>query len=672
MRRLTKTGTSARRLLVSAIALLWVPALLLAQGVEPEHIVAMEAVGQVVLSPDGGTIAYTLTKPRTADERYGRSYSELWMMPASGGEPQLIVGAPRSARSPQWSPNGELLAFTAQLDGHDRTQVYAVPGGGGDVRLLTDVPSGVLSFAWSPDGEAVAYTTRVPLPEDVVRRRARGDDVEVGSEGPQPVRLWVTTLSTGAQRAVTSPERTVRSFAWMPDASGFAVQLTESADVDAGYMDRRIFTIDEDGEHPRLLTKTDGKLGGMAWSPDGAWLAYVGAVSRNDPLAQSLFVVPREGGMSVNRTATYEGSVTSVGWFDDETVTFLADEGTRTTWNRIGVEGGAIERVLGGGREILSAPSVDARGRTFALGAHTAQHPREVFVGTVRRGTLERRTHHNSWLDDIQLARQETIEWKGADGWRIEGVLVYPLAAASGVRSPLVILPHGGPEGISLDGWTTRALYPAQLLAAQGYAVLMPNYRGSAGRGVAFSKGDHRDLGGKEFLDVLAGIEHLAGMGLIDPDRVGMSGTSYGGYFSALAATKYSEHFRAAIPYAGISNWMSFTGTTDIPYEMSIVHWDTWWFDDPGLSWDRSPLAHVNQAATATLVGHGLADTRVDPGQSVELYTALRIKGVPSDLLLYPREPHGLTERAHQLDFMRRTLAWFDRYLKSSVATTSP
>jgi dipeptidyl aminopeptidase/acylaminoacyl peptidase len=208
------------------------------------------------------------------------------------------------------------------------------------------------------------------------------------------------------------------------------------------------------------------------------------------------------------------------------------------------------------------------------------------------------------------------------------------------------------------------------VLAANGYAVLMPNYRGSGGRGVAFSKGDHRDLGGKEFIDVIAGIDHLAEIGLVDPERVGISGTSYGGYFSALAATKYSDRFKAAIPYAGITNWFSFSGTTEIPIEMSLVHWDTWWFDDPGLNWDRSPLAHINNSKTATLVGHGLADTRVDPGQSVELYTALKIKGVPSGLVLYPREPHGLLEREHQLDYMGRILEWFDTYLKARATTT--
>jgi dipeptidyl aminopeptidase/acylaminoacyl peptidase len=656
---------------VLALALLAVtaPARLRAQ-ITPEQIASIEQVGWVASSPDGKLIAYTLAKPRGEGERFGRPYSELWVVSAAGGEPRAVVRAPASAGAPHWSPDGSTLAFSARLEQDPRTQVYGVPATGGDPRLLTHSPLGVMSYAWSPDGKWIAYTAREPEPAEVVERRERGDDVQVAGEGERHVRLWVEDVETGERRAVTPADRTVRSFVWRPDGTGFAVQMTESADIDAGYMFRRIYTVSLRDGTPVLLTDTKGKLGAMAFSPDGRKLAFLGAVSMNDPLAQSVFVVPATGGDAVNRTPGYEGSAQQVGWLDNKTIYFVAGEGTRTTLNRLGAERGAIERIAGGGPEIMGSVSFDRRHRTFAASVHTRRHPREVYTGTLKGGALTRVTRHNPWLDEVRLAEQETIEWRGADSWRIEGVLLHPLNEVAGVRYPLAILPHGGPEGTSYDGWTTRALYPAQLLAANGYAVLMPNYRGSGGRGVAFAKADHRDLGGKEFLDVIAGIDYLAEQGLVDPERVGISGTSYGGYFSAWAGTRYSERFKAAISYAGISNWVSFTGTTEIPYEMSIVHWDTWWFDDPGLAWDRSPLAHVNETKTAILVGHGLADTRVHPEQSLELYTALRIKGVPSGLVLYPREPHGLLERAHQLDFMQRYLEWFDRYVKGAVPAT--
>ncbi len=669
--RQKKMSQTLVRAALVAVLVAAAPVALLAQGITPEQVVSIQNVGSVALSPDGKLVAFTLSKPRAADEKPGGARSELWIVPAAGGEPRAVITAPNSASSPQWSPDGRTLAFEARLDADERTQVYAVPAEGGAPKLLTRAPQGVLAFAWSPDGQSIAYTSREPEPADAAERRERGFDAQVAGEDVRHVRLWVEMIESGERRAVTPEDRTVRSFVWSPDGSRFALQVTEGADIDAGYMYRKIYTVAARGGELQRLTDTMGKLGDMAWSPDGKALAFIGAVSLNDPLAQSVFVVPAVGGPAVNRTPNLRATAQSVGWLDARTLYFTAAEGTRTTMYRLPAERGGIDLILGGGPEILGSVSFDAKIRTFAASASTAAHPGEVYTGSIRDRRLTRITRHNAWLDQVKLAKQETIEWEGADGWRIEGVLIHPLNSVAGVRYPLAIMPHGGPEGISFDGWTTRALYPAQLLAANGYAVLMPNYRGSGGRGVAFSKGDHRDLGGKEFLDVIAGIDHLAAEGLIDPERVGISGTSYGGYFSAWAATKHSDRFKAAIPYAGISNWVSFTGTTDIPYEMSIVHWDTWWFDDPGLAWDRSPLAHINDTRTATLVGHGLADERVHPEQSIELYTGLRIKGVPSGLVLYPREPHGLVERAHQLDFMWRILEWFDKYLKEGMPATN-
>jgi dipeptidyl aminopeptidase/acylaminoacyl peptidase len=239
-----------------------------------------------------------------------------------------------------------------------------------------------------------------------------------------------------------------------------------------------------------------------------------------------------------------------------------------------------------------------------------------------------------------------------------------PVGFVEGQRYPLAILPHGGPEGVDLDGWHTNPLYPTQVLAGLGYVVFRPNYRGSGGRGVVFSKGDHRDLGGREMEDILTGIDYLADQGWVDPYRVGISGTSYGGYLSAWAATRYSDRFRVAIPFAGLTNWISFTGTTDIPIEMMYVHFDLPIFGNYGVYMDRSPISHLGGASTPTLIGHGLADDRVHPEQSIQLYNLMRLAGIPVDLVLYPREPHGLRERAHQLDYMGRIVEWFDRYLK--------
>ncbi|CAN5740241.1 S9 family peptidase [soil metagenome] len=619
----------------------------------PEHVTQLQNVTSTALSPDGRWVAYTLSQPRpeVEDTVAGlRAFSELWIAPVAGGGPQAIVQRPLSASGPSWSPDGSVLGFVF------RGQVHTVPAA------------------------TIAFTSRVADPPEVVERRRRGDDVMVTTgaylpwihplQEPQPIRLWVQPAGGGQPQALTPADRFVRDFSWAPDSRRLSVQITEEADADADLMDRRIMLVATDGGAPQPLVATEGKLGGMSWSPDGTRLAYLGATRMNDPLAQSIFVVA-PGGTPLNLTPGYEGTVVWVGWQDQRTVRFVAVESTRTLLLTVPAAGGARSVIVGPGEHIFQSVSFSRDGTTFALPASTAQHPNEVFVGTTRNRQLRRVTNHNAFLTNVQLGRQETVSYTARDGWRIDGVLIHPVNAQPGVRAPLAVLPHGGPEGIDFDGWGTNALYPAQVLAGAGYAVFRPNYRGSGGRGVLFSQGDHRDLGGREFDDVIDGIEYLHASGVADRERVGISGTSYGGFFSAWAGTRHSERFRLAMPFAGISNWMSFMGTTDIPREMSIVHWDLWPYEHPMLMWERSPLAHIGSARTPMIIGQGLVDERVHLEQMIQLHQALRLKGVPSELVMYPREPHGLLERQHQLDYMRRVLRAFDQYVRPPQRPTT-
>ncbi|HEV2148634.1 MAG TPA: S9 family peptidase [Longimicrobiaceae bacterium] len=650
----------AGAVVVAALA----PAALHAQGLTPEQVTSLRTVSSTAMSPDGRLVAFTVTATRDSAEERGNAYTELYVVPAAGGEPRAVVSRPRSASLPRWSPDGSTLAFIARLEGNSHSQVYGVPAAGGEPRPLTTAAGTVESFRWSPDGRSIAYTAPRVDPPGMERRRDPANDVVVMSEQGSWTRLYVQPASGGEARAVTPEDRNVVEFEWAPDGRTFAVQATKALGADADLVFRDLYVVPAAGGEMRELAPTPSKVGGMAWSPDGRMLAYLGGISANDPIAQSVLVVPAAGGTPRNLTPAYEGSATWVGWLDNGSVAFVADEGTRTVLNRVPASGGRIARIVGGGEEIFGSVDFDARNRTFSAPVNTARHPGEVYVGTVGGRGLRRVTTLNPWLSGVALGRQETVEWTGPEELRIQGVVVYPVGYQQGRRYPLAILPHGGPEGVSLEGWVTTPLYPAQVLAGRGYVVLMPNYRGSGGRGVAFSKGDQRDLMGREFDDVLAGIDHLAAQGVVDPQRVGISGTSYGGYMSAWAATRHSDRFKVAIPFAGISHWMSFLYTTDIPAEMSVVHFDLWCSENVGICWDRSPIAHVARATTPTLVGHGLVDERVHPEQSLELYNALRLKGVPTELVLYPREPHGLRERAHQLDYMRRITEWMDRYLQ--------
>ncbi len=659
---------SARTLLtILAIVGLFGAAAAPAQQGEPltvETLVDLDRVSQAVLDPSGTKVAYTVSVPRSDDDPPGGAFSELWVVDLAGGESRRFTSRPNSVSSPAWSPDGEHITFLAARPDHSPArQIYYMPISGGEALPLTDHPVSIASYQWAPDGSHIAFVATDAPTEEEREARAAGRDWRVFDENYKHRRLWVFDVAEGHSHPVYEEPMTTWAFNWMPDGRTLVMQASQTPRVDDQYMFSDLYSVQLHGDGPQLITDTDGKLGGFAVSPNGENLAWVGAVSLNDPIAQSLFISSLTTEAPGNLTEGFEGSVTSLQWLDDDTLMMLAQEGTATKLYRVGASTGEREEIPSEGKIFQSFNAHPASERFVAVG-HTREHPQELFAGRLDGGELTRVTFHNPELDSVQLARQETVEWTGADEWAIQGVLTYPVDYVEGQRYPLVLQVHGGPEGVSLDGWTTVATYPVQILAANGYMVLEPNYRGSAGRGVAFSKADHDDLGGKEYEDVLAGIDALVERGLVDGERVGTGGWSYGGYFSAWAATRHSERFKAAVVAAGLTNWVSFTGTTDIPQEMSLVHWDQWWWENPELHWARSPLAHIDKAQTATLIAHGTADARVHPEQSLELYTALRTKNVPTELVFYPRQPHGLVDRAHQIDFAERVVKWFNTYMK--------
>ena len=570
----------------------------------------------------------------------------------------------RSSYGPRWSPDGRWLAFRSSRSGDAGAQVYRISPRGGEPERLTDVEGGVSHFEWSPDGKHIAFTAKK------AKTKAERDDEDAGRDWRLTDvkgtfrHLFVMEVGKGdAPKGIGSAKHHIANFAWAPDSKRLVVQANERADVDAVMMYSGLFVTDVDGGWTPL-TKTEGKLGSLAWSPDGSRIAFLGAVDLSDPTAGVLHVVDAKGGTAKALTAEYEGTGASLAWPKKGEILMLANEGTRTRLQSVNPDSGKRKALLGQG-PVCRRVHLDAKAKSVACVGSTGEHPGELFVGALGK-PVRRVTDSNPWLAKKTLGKQEVVRWKAADGKEIEGVLIRPVGAEKGKPAPLAILPHGGPEGVSLDDWGTRATYPAQLFANRGFAVLMPNYRGSQGRGVAFGKADHNDLGGKEFEDVLAGIDYLAAEGVVDADRVGMGGWSYGGYFSGLAATMHTKHFKAAMVGAAITNWVSFSGTTEIEHENSLVHWNLWPWENIELAWVRSPMAHLEGSKTATLVVHGENDTRVPPGQAMELYRGLRHFGVTTEIALYPREGHGLAERAHQLDFAERFVAFFETHVANA------
>jgi dipeptidyl aminopeptidase/acylaminoacyl peptidase len=285
-----------------------------------------------------------------------------------------------------------------------------------------------------------------------------------------------------------------------------------------------------------------------------------------------------------------------------------------------------------------------------------------------------RMTDCNPWLADFPLAPQEIVKYKARDGLELEGILMHPIDERAGGKYPLILCVHGGPEAHERNGWLTNYSRPGQVASSSGYFTFYPNYRGSTGRGVAFSKMGQGDEAGKEFDDLVDAVEYLAGKFPVDKSKVGVTGGSYGGFATAWCSTALSEHFAAGVMFVGISDTIGKKGTTDIPNEDYLVHTRSRpWEDKWEFYLQRSPIYHVKKAKTPLLIMGGKADTRVHPSQSIELYHFLKSLGqVPVRLVQFPGEGHGNRKAALKLDYNIRMMQWFDQYLKGSGGPPPP
>jgi dipeptidyl aminopeptidase/acylaminoacyl peptidase len=664
-----------RSVLIAPVLALILAASVAAQDsvLTPDLILTIRQVTDAQIAPDGSRVALQVSRPRTVDERPGGAIAEIWIVPATGGDPVRFTANDEGDRAPQWSPDGRSLAFLSRRPGSDFTQVYVIPAAGGEARRLTNAANHVGSFKWSRDGSTIAFTVTDPKTKEETDNERQGKDWTVVDRNYKHIRLHAVDVASKKSHVVTETDITVHDYDWSPDGTQLVIASAPTPTVDDSFMRLSVQTVAAAGGKPALVTKTEGKLGQPRWSPDGKWIAWLGAIQLSDPFAGSVFVAPAGGGKAENLTPGWEGTGTWLGWLPgaQATIALVATERQDTKVYTLSVADRKRQLVDTGTVSLLGGPSFTTDGRRLAYAASTPAHPNEAFTTTVGTPGATRLTTLNPQLKGVRFGAQEIVTWKARDGWDIEGILVKPVGYREGQRYPVIMQPHGGPEAADLNSWYGSYSRWGQMLAGRGYAVFYPNYRGSIGRGPKFAMADHRDLMGKEFEDMLDGLDHLVKIGLADPNRIGVGGGSYGGYTSAWAATYGSERFKAAVMWMGISNWISMTGTADIFFENSAVHWDMMMYEGNNyeMYWERSPLKHIQKANTPTLIIHGAVDPRVPIGQSEEMYTALKWKGVPVEFVRYPRAGHGVTERAHQEDFMHRVIGWFDKYVKNGALT---
>ncbi|HEY7833426.1 MAG TPA: S9 family peptidase [Ktedonobacterales bacterium] len=635
----------------------------------------MRGMSDVQITADGKRVAFVLAE-WVANQPKMRA--RIWVAETAGGQPRPFTNGARNDGCPRWSPDGKQLAFVSEREGDDgKPQIYVMSAAGGEARRVCQMPNGAGEISWSPDGTRLAFIA-IEGPEP------SKDPIVV--EDDRHRRLWTVRLESDTAEPVTPPDLTVWHHAWAPGGDRFAVFYAEQPG-ESGWYQGQLGLVAAGGGAIRPLGHLERQAAALAWSPDGKQLAYVQGEWSDRPLVGGdLWVIPVEGGAARNLTPGAEVSVSWAAWLPSGKELLIA--GWDRVWNVIGTvaaEGGAItplatQIVIGEGYcPRLSATPDRAR---FAAVRMDAEAPNEVWLGEIKAGhrghqghqahgnghapapdavTWKRLTQFNALLEEtVALAPSELVIYPSADDWQIDGLLTMPREAKRGTPPPLILMVHGGPSSAN------RAVYGSgfswvQQFAAAGFAVLQPNFRGSLGRGVAFADAILGDMGGKDLQDCLLGVEHLVATGRVDGKRLGIFGWSYGGFATAWGVTQ-TTRFKAAIMGAGVSDFHSFHAQSNIP------DWDRRFLganllERPEAYRARSAITFASRVTTPTLIVHGERDDCVPVNQAYAFHRALRERGVPTQLVVYPREGHGPSERDHLRDLSQRMVAWWERYL---------
>ncbi len=632
------------------------------KGLTLEDIAKIESVGSFQVSPDGQWVAYTKSskrEPYVDDD--GPAWSELYVKPVGSDAKPFITGKVNIG-SVRWSKDSKKIYYIAMRNDDTFAGVYSIPVDGGESQKVVGTKNNILSYSLNSTGDKLVFIAKEGAPDHKEQLVLKGFQAKVYEEDIKDVNAWVYPLNNDdAEPTKLDIDGSVISAKFSPVADQLLVQVSPTPLIDDIYMKKTLQVVDLEGDVVAKF-KTEGKQGKAVWSTDGENIAFIGANDYNDPTAGALYIANLDDETVSKRVTNDNSHVMDVEWHNDDLI-YIEHKGLESRVVKAAVKRRiAAMPLVDYGNGIQRSLSVANNGAVYVL-ADTANHPRELFA--ITGAGMQRLTNSNTWLDEVELAKQEAFEYEARDGLKIQGVLVYPLNYKKGKRYPMIAFIHGGPEAHRSNGWNTRYADPIQAVAAKGYFAFIPNYRGSTGRGDEFARLDQHAYADPEFTDILDGKLALVDKGMVDGDKVGITGGSYGGYATAWSATKLSEHYAAAVMFVGISNQLSKFGTTDIPNEMHAVHARAWPWDDFQWMLETSPIYHVKNAKTPLLIMHGDSDTRVHPSQSMELYRYVKTLGqAPVRLVLYPGEGHGNRKAAGQYDYSLRLVRWMDHYLK--------
>jgi dipeptidyl aminopeptidase/acylaminoacyl peptidase len=619
------------------------------------------------ISPDGRSVAVVAARADESENRFDR---ELVLVDTRTGSLRVLVRERPGLAGPRWSPAGDRLAFVAEagIGPGAMPQLFVLPLTGGEALRLTSAPRGVEEIAWRPDGRVIAYTAPdPPVPRAGADRW--NDAFEVGNnsflatEAPRPSHAWLVSSEGGVARRLTSGEGSLSTslsrspLSWSPDGRALAFLRTEtprSGDTDTG----RIEVLEVETGALRAPTGRAARESAPAFSPDGSRLLFLRPRDGEPANVMEAHVSPAAGGQGTSATRALDRSLAWARWMPEGRSLLLGgSDGTRVGLWVQPLEGPARRLDLGPVAEYTDL-SVSGKGAIALVGSEPGR-PEELYLVDGPSAVPRRLTDFNRETAALSLGRSEGLTWRTDDGLEADGVLTFPPDFSSTRAWPLVLYIHGGPTAASNEGFSPLA----QLMAARGWVVFQPNYRGSDNRGNAFQRAIVAGAGDGPGRDVMAGVEAVRRRGFVDPSRVAVSGWSYGGFMTVWLIGRHPAGWRAAVAGAAALDLFDMYSLSDLSVQRRHAIVGSPWTSE-GLYREQSPLTYATRIQTPTLLLANTGDTRVAVTQSYKLFHALRDNGVETRFFAYPVSGHFPADPARRKDVYRRWLGWLEDHLR--------
>lgn len=655
------------------------------RGITAEDYYAFESLSDPHLSPDGKLVAYVVT---TIDQKQNRRNSSIWLAATDGSRaPWQFTTSPQSSSSPRWSPDGQWLAFlstrpTGSATEAPKTQIYILSMHGGEARRVTNLKNGASGFQWSPDGTRLVTLSRTGQ-SDLHPELADRSDVrhyknisykfnDTGWFDDRRSHLWVIDVKTGASKQITSGDDwNDTDPQWSPDGTriAFVSDRTGKAFEDSRNTD--VWVIAADGGALTKISDHAEADRSPRWSPDGKTIAFVGS-AKEDSSHPKIWLTPSAGNAtSVLAAKDLDLIPGELDWAEGGRAIYF-ETGIKGEYHlfRVDLASKEVRAVTSGPRAVRSVDINDQTGK-MVYTVNDFKHLDDLYVADLAGRNERQLTHLNQTLwSKLQLQDVERITYKSADGWDVDGFLVKPIGWEAGKKYPMILSVHGGPAGMYGVDW----YHEFQVYAARGWAVLFTNPRGSTGYGEKFERGIAGEWGGKDYADVMNGVEAVLKQNpWIDRDRLGVTGGSYGGFMTNWIVG-HTNIFKAAVTLRSVVNFISDEGTRDGAYGHKRDFGGDL-FEKFDLYWDRSPLKYAKNVKTPTLILHSDNDFRVPLEQGEQWFRALKHFGVTTELVLFPRENHNLTrtgEPKHLVESLNWQIYWFDRFINGNAAAVPP